>query len=261
VISAAGWGKTTAVATWSRGQRTAWLRYEDHEVDADRLVASLLEALRAHVSESAPILATAALNTDQARFSSAAICAWLHEFLSDDLILVLDDLHVLPPESAAAAVVEGLCQHAPDRLHLVLISRGEMPFSLQRQRGRGLVAEIHAPDLAFDIADIEALLRKTVGRDPAGLSRRVWEHTGGWATAVHCAVEMLRVVGSDERLSAVGQLSHPGERFHGYLVEEVIGAAPEWIQRLLRRLAIFGKISSTTEIAVGSLIRRPRSPN
>ena len=251
VIGAAGWGKTTAVATWSRSRRTAWLRYEDHEADADRLMASLLVALRAHVPEPAPILGTAALDTDQAGSPVAALCAWLHEFLSEDLVLVLDDLHVLPPESAAAAVVEGLCQHAPDRLHLVLISRREMPFSLQRQRGRGLVAEIHAPDLAFDIADVEALLRKTVGRDPAGLSRRVWEHTGGWATAVHCAVEMLRVVGTDQRISAVGQLSHPGERFHGYLVEEVMGAAPEWVQRLLRRLAIFGKISSTTEIAGG----------
>ncbi len=183
--------------------------------------------------------------------SVAAICFWLHSFLSREVVLVFDDLHGLAPDSEAACVVESLCKRAPDRLHLVLISRSELPFSLQRLRGRGLVAEIHAPDLAFDVADVNALLSKTVGSDPPGLSRRVWEHTGGWAAAVHCTVEMLRGVGADQRMNAVGRLSNPGERFHGYLAEEVIGAAPEWVQQLLRRLVISGQARSTMEIARG----------
>ncbi|MGH3718285.1 MAG: AAA family ATPase [Pseudonocardiaceae bacterium] len=249
VIGAAGWGKTTAVAVWSRGRLTAWLRYENHEGDPDRLLTSLFGTLRAQVSVAAPIKGTAEPDTGQVRSSVAAICSWLRSVLSKDLVLVLDDLHGLQPGSDAAGVIESLCQRAPDRLRLVLISRRELPFSLQRLRGRGLVTEIHAPDLAFDVADVEELLRKTVGGDPPGLSRRVWEHTGGWAAAVHSAVEMLRRVGTDQRLAAVGQLTHPGERFHDYLSEEVIGTAPEWVQQLLRRLTIFGEVSSATEIA------------
>ncbi|MGH2854908.1 MAG: BTAD domain-containing putative transcriptional regulator [Solirubrobacteraceae bacterium] len=62
---------------------------------------------------------------------------------------------------------------------------------------------------------------------------------------------MLRLVDADQRLAAVGRLSQPGERFHGYLAEEVVGAAPEWVQQLLRRLAIFGEVRSTIEIARG----------
>ncbi|HEX2289012.1 MAG TPA: hypothetical protein VHH53_02165, partial [Pseudonocardiaceae bacterium] len=126
-----------------------------------------------------------------------------------------------------------------------------MPFSIQRLRGRGLVAEIQATDLAFDLANVDALLRKTVGRDPPGLSKRVWEQTGGWPAAVHCAVEMLRGVGPDQRLAAVRQLSLPGQRFHDYLAEEVIGTSAQGVQQLLRRLAIFGEVSSTMEIAPG----------
>ncbi|MGH3813488.1 MAG: hypothetical protein ACRDUV_13725, partial [Pseudonocardiaceae bacterium] len=251
VTGAAGWGKTTAVAAWSRSRPTAWLRYEDHAADAGRLLGSLLKTLRTHVSGPAPIQGTAALTTGQVGSSVEAICVWLHSVLSKDLVLVMDDLHLLEPNSDAAGVVEGLCQQAPDRLHLVLVSRRELPFSLQRPRGRGLVSEIHAQDLAFDIADVEALLRKTVGRDPPGLSRRVWEHTGGWAAAVHSVVELLRVIGPDQRLVAVEQLCRPGERFHGYLAEEVIGAAPEWVQQLLRRFSVFGEVRSTTEIAGG----------
>lgn len=245
VIGAAGWGKSTAVATWSRGRPTAWLRHEDHDGQADRLLASLVGALRTY----APGQDAPAADPDHPGSSVADLCAWLHGVQSEDLVLVLDDLHWLPPDSAAAAVVEGLCQRVPDWLHLVLISRCELPFSLQRLLGRGLVMEIHAPDLAFGITDVETLIRKTVGEDPAGLSRRVWEQTGGWPAAVHCAVEMLRVVGVDQRLGTLDALCRPGERFHGYLAEEVIGAAPEWVQHQVRRLAIIGRAGSTTESA------------
>jgi ATP/maltotriose-dependent transcriptional regulator MalT/DNA-binding SARP family transcriptional activator len=251
VIGAAGWGKTTAVATWSRGRPTAWLRYEDHDGDAERLLAGLLRALQAHVPVPAPGLGTVPDDIPQVGSSAAALCLWLHSALSKDLVLVLDDLHGLQPDSEAACIVQNLCRRAPDRLHLVLISRRELPFSVQRLRGHGLVSEIHAPDLAFDVADVEALLRKTVGKDPPGLARRVWEHTGGWATAVHCAVEMLRTVQVGERLGAVGRLSQPGERFHDYLAEEVIGVAPKWVQQLLRRLAIYGEVRSPLEVERG----------
>jgi ATP/maltotriose-dependent transcriptional regulator MalT/DNA-binding SARP family transcriptional activator len=253
VIGAAGWGKTTAVATWSRGRPTAWLRYEDHDGDAERMLAGLLRTLQAHVSVPAPGLDTVADDIPQVGLGSsvAAICLWLRSALSEDLVLILDDLHGLQPDSDAACVVENLCRRAPDRLHLVLISRRELPFSVQRLRGRGLVAEIHAPDLAFDVADVEALLRKTVGNDPPGLAKRVWERTGGWATAVHCAVEMLRAVQVDQRLGAVEWLSQPGERFHDYLAEEVIGVAPKWVQQLLRRLAIYGEVRSPLEVERG----------
>lgn len=251
VIGAAGWGKTTAVAVWSRSRPTAWLRYEHPRCDGERLLASLCEALRTHVSVPAPMRDMAAMDADRVGSSVAAVCAWLRDCLTQELILVLDDLHELQRDSDAAGIVESLCQQAPERLHLVLISRRELPFSLQRLRGRGLVTEIHASDLAFDVADVEALLDKTVGKDPPGLSRRVWEHTGGWAAAVHCVVEMLRVVGADQRLIAVGQLSHPGQRFHSYLAEEVIGTASEEVHQLLRTLAIFGEVSSPTELACG----------
>lgn len=192
VIGAAALGKTTAVATWSCGRSAAWLRCEDPKDDADRLLASLFAALLAQVST--PILSTKAPNTDEVASSAEAICGWLRNYLSEDVILVLDDLHALQPDSDAARAAETLCQQAPDRLHLILLSRHELPFSLQRVRGRGLVAEIHAPDLAFDVADMEALLRKTVGTHPPGLSRQVWDRTGGWPAAVHCASRRISML-------------------------------------------------------------------
>ncbi|MGH3696266.1 MAG: BTAD domain-containing putative transcriptional regulator [Pseudonocardiaceae bacterium] len=245
LIGAPGWGKTTAVASWSRRRPTAWLRYEDHEGTAQRLLSSLTAVLAFHLPTS--VEEVPAPDTAQVESATAAICRWIQDSLRKDLVLVLDDLHGVQPEGDAALVIKTLCQRAPERMHLVLISRGELPFSLQRLRGRGLVKEIYAPDLAFDVIDVESLLRRTVGKYPAGLAGRVWERTGGWPAAVHCAVEMLRVLGSDQRLAAVERLSQPGERFHAYLAEEVVGAAPSWVVQLLRRLAIVGEIRTTDE--------------
>jgi len=252
LIGAAGWGKTTAVASWSHSHQTAWLRYEDHQGAAHRLLQQLVMVVREQTSRPAPIEEIGTLDGDRLAAAVAAVCQWTQDFLHRNLVLVFDDLHVLHPGGDGARVVEMLCRHAPDQLRLVLISRRELPFSVQRLRGRGVVSEIYAPQLAFTITDVEALLRKTVGTDPPGLARRVWEYTGGWATAVDCAVETLRVVPADQRLEAVERLSYPGERFHDYLTEEVIGAAPNWIQQLLRRLALVGEVRSMTEIAPGA---------
>ena len=126
MIAAAGWGKTTAVATWSRVRPTAWLRYEDYEDDPDRLLACLRAALGPHVSVPAPDLDV----VGQAD-SIVTICDWLSSALNEELILVLDDLQELQPDSDVTRVVNSLCQHAPDSLRLVLISRRELPFSLR----------------------------------------------------------------------------------------------------------------------------------
>jgi len=163
----------------------------------------------------------------------------------------VDDLHELQPDSDATGIIEGLCHRAPARLHLVLISRREPPFSLQRLRGRGLVSEIYAPDLAFTSADVQILLSKTVGDDPPGLSRQIWVLTEGWPTAVQCAVDMLRGVAVDKRLTTVKKLCQPGERFYDYLAEEVVATVPDWARQLLYRLAIFDEVSAATEITLG----------
>jgi ATP/maltotriose-dependent transcriptional regulator MalT len=45
---------------------------------------------------------------------------------------VLDDLQALAPDGAAMRAVEALCRQAPEALHVVLASRAELRFSLDR---------------------------------------------------------------------------------------------------------------------------------
>src|SRR5262249_31143930 len=63
----------------------------------------------------------------------------------------------------------------------------------------------------------------------------------------------------EEPLAVLDRLVRPGERFHTYLAEEVIGREPDEVigrepdevWQLLRRLAVFGSVSPVTETAIG----------
>jgi ATP/maltotriose-dependent transcriptional regulator MalT/DNA-binding SARP family transcriptional activator len=250
VIAAAGWGKTTVVRYWPLV--TAWVRPESQPTDTKRFAASLLEALSPHVSAPPPALADLATATGDGSASyTATVCAWLRTSLRDHVAVVIDDLHALPPDSGAARIVEGLCRHAPDRLHVVLVSRREPPFSLTQLRGRGLVGEIHAADLAFGLGEVATLLQATAGKCSPELTRQVWERTVGWPAAVHLAVEMLRGVREDERLEVLDRLVRPGERFHSYITEEVIEPEPESVRHLLRWMAVLGVVRPVSATATG----------
>ncbi|MCA1672728.1 MAG: AAA family ATPase [Actinobacteria bacterium] len=255
VIGAAGWGKSTAVRAWTRERSAAWVRHDSHQADQIRFARSLREALRPHLPTfSATFPDAETVGDGSAGAYAVAVCEWLRESLSEDdedIALVVDDLQEVAPDTAPARVLEGLCRHAPDRLHLVLISRREPPFSLERLRGQGLVAEIHASELAFDLAEVDALLRSTVDAEPIGLAVGLWERSGGWPAVVCQAVEMLRAVEPDHRPEVLERLTRPGERLHSYLVEEILGAEPEPVREVLRRLAVLDEASVSSVVTSG----------
>lgn len=121
VIGAPGWGKTTAVASWSAGRPTAWVPYEDHEGDADLLLGRLVTVLQDYAVAPARDVAPTA-GTGDVVPAAAALCRWIARGLRTDVVLVLDDVHGLYSHSGAMQVLSNLCQHVPDQLHLGLIS-------------------------------------------------------------------------------------------------------------------------------------------
>ena len=54
----------------------------------------------------------------------------------------------------------GVLRQTSPRLHLVIGSRHEVPFPIERIRAQGDVAEFGPPDLAFTPADVDWLLRR-----------------------------------------------------------------------------------------------------
>lgn len=246
VVAAAGWGKSSAVGAWARSHRTAWVRTGGQQVDPERFATRLRAALQTSLPPHRELPVPSSPAGCGASYS-AALCAQLREVLREELVLVVDDLHQLPPESDPIGLLEGLCEDAPDHLHIVLVSRRECPFSLTRLRGQGLVAEIQASELAFDVAEVATLMRSALGEQPPGvLPAQVRERTAGWPAVVHGALDTLQAAPPERRLDVVDRLIRPGESLYTYLAEEVLDQEPASVRELLGRLAVLGESSAAS---------------
>jgi DNA-binding SARP family transcriptional activator/tetratricopeptide (TPR) repeat protein len=251
VLGTAGWGKTAAVTAWAARRRSVWLTYEGRH-DAAWILDALERSVGLPVPASTIEVPAEIDGADRLGAIAARVCKWLRDALAEELLLVVDDLQWLRPGSEAARLLEGLCWHTPERLRIVLVSRREPPFSLTRLRGQGLLTEINASQLAFGPFETAVLLRQAVDQDAAALAEDVWARTGGWPAAVNAAMDLLSRVDVDQRPQALERLTSPGERFHTYLAEEVIGREPSWVQDFLRRTAVFGGITSPATIGFES---------
>ena len=242
VVSVAGWGKTTALRSWTRQHRAVWLR-PDGRRDAGWIIRALHEAVGPDVPRRPMELPLRGTDADQGGAAAMHVCEWLGTAVRDELFVGMDDVEGLPPGSDAARFTEALCWHVPEPVHVVLVSRRELPFSLTRLRGQGLLSDITAPQLALDVSDVQVLLRDVAGPAAPVLAERVMKRTSGWPAAVAAIVEALSVVEAAEYGAVVERLAHAGERFHSYLEEEVVCREPEWVQQLLRRMAVLDEIT------------------
>lgn len=122
-------------------------------------------------------------------------------------------------------------------LHVVLSSRTEPPFQIQRLRGQGQVLELDASELAFDSDEIAALLELSLGPEARTLARRLHELTEGWPAAVRLAVHALGQAGAEWRLDALEGLHRPEGPLLDYLAEEVLDREPSAVRRLVGSVA------------------------
>ena len=248
LVSTAGWGKTTALRSWMKRHRSVWL-CADGRSDAGWIIAALEEECAPDIARRPDKLWRNVDNAEQLATAAVEVCEWLRTTVREELFVVVDNVERLAPGSNAVRFIEGLCWHVPQPVHVVLLSRREPPFSLTRLRGERMLSHITAPQLAFEASDVEMLLEEA-GSAAAALSEQVMERTGGWPAAVAAVVEAMSGVEAAECSAAVERMAQPGEWFHTYLREEVLGWEPAWVQDLLRRTSVLGEITAPARLGV-----------
>jgi ATP/maltotriose-dependent transcriptional regulator MalT/DNA-binding SARP family transcriptional activator len=269
VIGGAGYGKSTLVASWAADIHCVWYSISPEDADVDVLVRGLAAAARGRVGSLPQVAKGRAPGAQReehvyANTLAAWFCGALEPLLAYDLVLVLDDLHELD-SSTSIHFVEALVRQAPSTLRIVLTSRRELPFRIDRLRGQGRVVEITAPMLAFDRDELQRLVDAELGaRDPA-LAERLLALTDGWPAAVRLSLEVVRPADGAERASALDHLAQPGEPIFAYLANEVFDREPIEVQELIRTVAPLERFSialcdglglSRVAPAVASLARR-----
>lgn len=201
-----GYGKTTAVAAWLRGQPQSVLvhwtsgRAAPGEVGGftTRLAALLDPTYRSPDSSDSTtnvlrLLKRAARTTD----------------VGDRLVLVIDDAHLVRDEKLLRGLVEVVSRH--EQLHLVLCSRGRHPIETL---AAGVVETVNVParDLLLTADEIGLLARRMEVALTTEEARQLHTVFGGWVAAIRQVLEHHGEPGEDL----------PIKRAEDYLVETVL---------------------------------------
>lgn len=245
ISASAGFGKTTLVSEWiaSCDRPVAWLSLDEEDNDPIRFISYLIAALqtfKAGICEGT--LST--LQSHQQPQIEMALMVLLNEIsaLPDDLILVLDDYHLLDSKAVDEALTF-LVEHQPPRMHLIIASREDPSLPLARLRARGQLTELRAADLRFTPAEAAEFLNQIMGlnlsaEDIAALEAR----TEGWIAGLQLAA--LSMQGRSDAANFIKSFTGSHRFVLDYLVEEVLGRQPEHVRNFLLQTAILDRLSS-----------------
>ena len=268
VLGGAGFGKSTLAARVAAARPTAWYTLDPSDRHMGSLAAGVSASLRLPLpsipEETSAAVESSIEPTDDAaimaRASAAAalVTDAIQAALDDDLVLVLDDLHVLAGATGSLRFVEALVRLAPAGLHVVVTSRAEVPFAIERLRGQGQVVDVGGTALAFTVEEIRALLDVLLEADGAEASAlrdsaatRIHAATGGWPAAVRLAVEAYRSAPGGDREAVLDRLRRPEGPIFAYLAEEVVAGTSEETRALIRHAVHFDRFSAPLLDAVG----------
>lgn len=243
VSAPAGFGKTTLVSEWLAGSRhrVAWLSLDEGDNDPAGFLAYLVAALQT-ISRNIGNGVVGALESPGPPPVESILTALLNEItaIADDLILVLDDCHVLdakPVSNALAFLVE----HLPPQMRLVIATREDPQLPLARLRAQGQLTELRAADLRFDPAEAAAFLNTVMGLDlAAGDITALEARTEGWIVGLQLAAISMR--GLHDAASFITSFTGSHRFVLDYLVEEVLHRQSENIQTFLLRTSILDRM-------------------
>ncbi len=246
VSAPAGFGKTTLLAEWlavaaADGRSVAWLSLDQRDNDPALFWTYLVAAL----NTGAPGVGAGALSLLQPSQppGEAGLVALLNDLdaISDDVVLVLDDYHVID----AREVQDGmafLLEHLPPQIHLVIGSRADPALPLARLRGRGELVEIRAADLRFTPGEAAEYLNEVMGlaltaADVAALEGR----TEGWIAALQLAA--LSLQGREDTAAFIAGFAGDDRYIVDFLAEEVLQRQPGHVQQFLLQTSILERLT------------------
>jgi ATP/maltotriose-dependent transcriptional regulator MalT/DNA-binding SARP family transcriptional activator len=258
VTASAGFGKSTLLTAWVADVEYAWYTLSQADAALDSLAYGITDALRQSLPEVMREFPTVSViapsGTDDlagAEAFAALLCERLHEGLHHDFALVLDDVHEIAAGSAQARLIESLCRQAPRTLHLILSSRAEPPFPVDRLRGQGDVLELTGSMLAFTLDELAELVAALLPGEDASLAEELHGATGGWPAAIRLALDALQRLPAPGRKDALSRLRQPGSELYAYLATEALTQDPAETRELLRRMSLFERFSAELCTALG----------
>ncbi len=249
VVAGAGWGKTSLLRDWAEPTGAAWLTLAPRLGDRLSFWNAVGVALGRSALDAPPLPTSDDVDAYPLRLAHTLAAA------PKPVRLVLDEFdHVHDP--LVAGDLEQLLQGSGEGLSLVLASRTEPAFRLQRLRLSGLLAELRASELVFTPEESRALFERHGVALPDADAQLIRERTEGWPAGLGLtALALRRTPGTP---SAERALADAEGALHDYLLDEVVAREPARRLDLLLRTAHLDVIDGELAAALTDASDAPR---
>ena len=249
VSAPAGFGKTTLVADWFDGERTtAWLSLDARDDDPEQFWTYVLAAL-ATATHDLSEDTSARLQAHHAPLETV-ITTLINdlETASQDIVLVLDDYHVITAPEIHDSVAF-LLEHLPPQLSLVIVTRADPPLPLASLRADGDLLEIRAADLRFTADEAAEYLNGAMDLALTAAEIDVLEaRTEGWIAALQLAA--LSMQGRSDPASFISEFAGDDRFILDYLADEVLERQTARIRDFLLDTSILSRLNGPLCAAV-----------
>ncbi|MEW6582133.1 MAG: hypothetical protein AB1416_05160, partial [Actinomycetota bacterium] len=239
VVASAGYGKSTllAQAVEQCPHPWVWLGCDDRMHDAGVLLAHVAAGIEERVPGFGARLALAG----PPRAQVAELCNEVLATVPEDIVVVIDDAHLLLGASGAEALAL-MVADLPPNVHLAVASRAMLPVPLSRLRASGRVLQVGEADLALSERESADLVRAQGLDLPPAAVRDLHRRTEGWVTGVVLAAQ------------AGGTLPDPGSdaaaHLFDYLAEEAFLSQPGVLRDFLLATAVLERFTPEVAAAV-----------
>lgn len=249
VTGGPGFGKTELLADWAARttEPAAWLTATPSDNDPSRFWRMLAASCRRAESSG---------SSGEGVQSLAGFRREILESRPDEpWWILIDDAHLLVEEEIRADLASLVGGLGP-ATRLLVASRVELSWSLARLRAQGVVIDIRERALAFDRAEVEALVVQSALQVPDALIDRLVERTEGWAAGVQLAVRAAQE--REDPVAHLEALRGHDRSIADYLLEEALDRQPEAHRRFLLATSILDRLCGPLCDAVTGVPGRAR---
>lgn len=239
VAAPGGSGKTTLVASFLDARKLPYLWYQCDEGDSD--LASFFYYLGLAAKKNAPRRKkTFPLLTPEYLGGIPTFTrGFFEEFFgsvkkSDPFILVLDNYQEVSPEAPLHSVLAQVADSVPDNVHILVISRNDLPSELIRLRASEKVSILDSTALRFTYEETKSMVQGRIASNDDNLTQMLFEKSKGWAAGITLMLESARLAGTSFDISA----DCSKHAVFAYFAEEIFNKTEKKVRDFLLKTAI-----------------------